>query len=54
MASASSGGEPVMASDEFIKPTHQSIHAQNPSPAADVEDYLVLKNMLVLIDRVSI
>ena len=43
-----------MASDEFIKPTHQSIHAQNPSPAAHVEDHLVLENMLVLIDRIPI
>jgi hypothetical protein len=54
MASTSSCGEPVMVSEKPMRTLDNFIHAENASSAAHIEDDLVLENMLVLIDRVSV
>lgn len=54
MTSAGSCGKPVRVSEKPIWTFDTVIHAENASPAADVEDNLVLEKMLVLIDGVSV
>jgi hypothetical protein len=54
MTSASSCGKPAMVSDKTVRSFDKSLHAQNASSAANIKDDLVLENMLVLVDCVSI
>jgi hypothetical protein len=54
MAGTSSCGEPVNTSDATVVISKKYTHAQYASSATHVEDNLVLENVLVLIDGVSV
>lgn len=54
MAGASSDGEPSTKLELNQTTIDKSIHAQDAGPAAHIENDLVLEEVLVLIDGISV